>query len=56
MKTQNIRLIDVFAIGPFLFYASNKTNNQLIKSGLQIIGGATILYNLNNYYRKESGE
>lgn len=52
-KTQFVRLIDVFVYGPFLIYTSTLVDNVLIKSGLIIMGGTTISYNLKNYLFEE---
>ena len=50
MKTQLIRLIDVWALGPFMIYASTRprlTQNE--KLALAILGAATVIYNMKNY-------
>lgn len=51
-KSQNIRLLDVFIIGPLMIYAA-KTNKPIVKYSMIGLGIATILYNLNNYLRQE---
>ena len=50
-KSQNIRLLDVFFIGPFMIYVSQKAKgiNNLEKFTLLGLGIATIYYNGNNY-------
>ncbi len=54
MKTQQIRLIDVFFIGPFLIYVAAKQNLPVYTKGtLILIGVLTILYNFNNYLKNE---
>lgn len=53
MKTQAIRLADVFALGPFMVYAACKdklTANERFVLGLS--GIATILYNGANFIRE----
>ena len=49
-KSQEIRLLDVVLIGPFLLYLAWKGRigalERLVLIGL---GGGTILYNLKNY-------
>ena len=52
---QTVRLIDVFAIGPFLIYAAtaNKISNP-IRLALLGIGIATVIYNGVNYLKKEN--
>mgnify|MGYP001564135191 CR=1 FL=1 len=50
MKSQQVRLIDVFAIGPGLIYAASKNRlTKIEKNFLLVTGIATILYNLKNY-------
>lgn len=49
-KSQLIRLIDVFFIGPYLIYLSQKREiNSHHSLVLSIIGLATIAYNANNF-------
>ena len=50
-KSQNIRLIDIFVIAPFLIYVSTKAKGltPLERNGLLIIGIATLIYNGKNY-------
>ena len=50
-KSQNIRLLDVFFIGPFMIYVSQKAKgiNNLEKFTLLGLGIATIYYNGKNY-------
>lgn len=53
-KTQNVRLIDVFLIGPVLIYASTfKTLPSYLRVALLLIGVATIIYNGNNYIKNK---
>lgn len=58
MKTQLIRLIDVFLIGPFLIHGGLRprhlTRNE--KMLLALIGAATVLYNLKNYLETRQQE
>ena len=50
MKTQLIRLIDVFALGPFLIYAAMQPRlMRHHRTALTVIGIATVLYNMANY-------
>jgi hypothetical protein len=52
-NTQAIRLVDVFVIGPLLIYASTfKTLPSYLRIALLLIGVATIIYNGNNYIKK----
>jgi len=54
-KTQTIRLIDVFFIGPFLIYIAHITPNikKMDKLLLFVIGLLTILYNGDNYLKNK---
>ena len=52
IKSQNIRLLDVFFIGPVMIYCGfkgYKLTNQLVFLILVFLGGSTISYNLRNY-------
>lgn len=46
---QQVRLMDIFIVAPFLFWASSKTDNKLAKSGLMFFGLTTFIYNAYNY-------
>lgn len=57
-KSQEVRLIDVFVIGPLLIYTGVAYKDKLLKIlsfSLTIIGAATIIYNGRNYYLNENG-
>ena len=56
-KSQNIRLIDIFVIAPFLIYVSAKAKGltPLERNGLLIIGVATLIYNGKNYLINKDG-
>lgn len=51
MKTQQIRLLDVFVIGPLMIYSGylNRKQNPLISYATMFAGGATIAFNWQNY-------
>lgn len=49
IKSQFVRLIDVFIYGPFLIWLSLKEKEPLISIGLLFMGTTTISYNLKNY-------
>ena len=51
MKTQTVRLIDVFALGPFMIYAALKARglSPIEQAFLGFSGLATIIYNGANY-------
>jgi hypothetical protein len=53
-KSQDIRLIDVFVVGPFLLYLSlhPESEPKWMKPWLLIIGIGTILYNYTTYSQK----
>lgn len=55
MKTQTIRILDVFLIGPLMVYIADKSENvnPVLKNLLSFFGFSTILYNAYNYIKKE---
>ncbi len=57
MKTQWIRVADVFAIGPVMTWAGLKLSKEapVLGPALAVFGVATILYNGNNWLRGEQG-
>jgi hypothetical protein len=53
-KTQAIRLIDIFAIGPALIYAGfSRKFSPLFSDALTLTGILTIVYNGANYVAKQ---
>lgn len=57
MKTQTVRLIDVWLIGPLLLYAATRRQpSRPVRQLLAFTGAATILYNGANYLRRQAGE
>ncbi len=52
-KTQEIRLADVFVIGPLMVWGGMKTRGKNPRLGnmLALMGAATVLYNGRNYLR-----
>ena len=54
-KSQDIRLIDMFILGPFMvWYAfKSKEMNQFARLSLGVAGMLTILYNGSNYFLNE---
>lgn len=52
MKSQTVRLIDVFFLGPFMAYSSKYLPSGA-KEAMFVAGVATILYNGRNYLRYE---
>ena len=52
-KSQTVRLIDVFLIGPYLIFISQKKGlNNIDKQFLLVTGIATLFYNLSNYLER----
>lgn len=55
IDVQKVRLLDVFAIGPFLIYAgTRKELPNWVRSGLFIVGIGTIIYNGQNYLKNKN--
>lgn len=53
-NVQDIRLIDVFILAPFLIYVSTKKELSLpIRLTLLCFGAATIIYNGKNYLKNK---
>ena len=50
-KTQTVRLLDVFVLGPFLMLVGWQQTNLFFRIGLIVSGYATIVYNARNYAR-----
>lgn len=51
-KTQWVRLVDVFALGPFMVWAGvelARTNRRHAGAWMAVFGVATIVYNGRNY-------
>jgi hypothetical protein len=47
---QQVRLLDVFVVAPFLFYVgTRKELPQALRIGLFALGAATLIYNGKNY-------
>lgn len=49
MKSQTVRLVDVFFIGPFMIYIGLRDKNPVFTITSVFIGMATIVYNGFNY-------
>jgi hypothetical protein len=50
MDVQNVRLLDVFVVAPFLFYVgTRKELSQTLRLGVIALGAATLIYNGINY-------
>lgn len=52
-KSQAVRLVDVFAVGPLLIWAGARSSNLpgWMRGALAVTGAATIAYNGSNYIR-----
>lgn len=55
-KSQLIRLLDVYAVGPYLLQAARIVKSKKIRVGLVILGLATMFYNGRNYNLTKEGE
>jgi hypothetical protein len=55
MKTQTVRLIDMFILGPFMIYAGMQMRKDWMQVAMIIGGAATIVYNAQNFYQYERG-
>jgi hypothetical protein len=54
-KSQIIRLVDIFALGPYMIYVGYSGKVHKYMRPLAIIGGfATIVYNYSNYMRQKN--
>lgn len=54
-KTQEVRLIDVFALGPLMIWVATFPGApRLARTALWLGGLATIVYNGRNYLRQEN--
>lgn len=57
VKTQDIRLVDVFLLGPFMVWAATRLQPPgLARLALAVAGVYTIAYNWRNYVRIRDGE
>lgn len=56
MKSQAVRLVDVFVLGPYLLYVSTRPGlSAFDRTALAISGVLTIAYNADNYLRARAG-
>lgn len=57
IDVQTVRLLDVFVVAPFLFYAStHKSQPEWVKFGLFVIASATLIYNGRRYLEVKSNQ
>ena len=53
LNKQQVRLLDVFVVAPFLIYTSTlKGNPSWVRLFLLVLGVATLLYNGSNYLKE----
>jgi len=52
-KTQGVRLLDVFFLGPLMIYSASQLpqRNKAARAALLFFGVTTVLYNLHNFAR-----
>lgn len=54
LDVQDVRLLDIFVVAPFCFYAASfKTLPNSVRAGLFILGASTLLYNANHYLKNK---
>jgi len=54
ISKQNVRLLDVFVVAPFLIYTSTlKGNPSWVRLSLLVLGVATLVYNGSNYLKED---
>lgn len=54
MSVQDLRLIDVFVVAPFCFYAATfKSLPNWVRAGLVVLGATTLIYNGRNYLQNK---
>jgi hypothetical protein len=58
LKTQGIRVLDVWVFGPFMLYAALKKQplTKLEKTAIAAIGIGTVVYNMVNWVRENQRE
>jgi len=50
VKSQWVRLVDIFLYGPFLIWLGLQQEDVFIQTILLLMGSTTISYNLKNYF------
>ncbi len=55
MKTQTVRLFDVFLVGPLMIWGGYQATARFPIAGaaLALLGAATVIYNGSNYLERE---
>lgn len=49
IKSQGVRLLDIFVYGPFLIYIGTILTNDILAIIMFVLGATSITYNLRNY-------
>lgn len=52
MKSQGVRLLDVFVLGPYMMWKASQLPEPPARLVLALVGIGTILYNGRNYLRR----
>jgi hypothetical protein len=52
-KSQQVRLLDIFVLGPLMVYVGTQAKevSPVVKTAITLAGVSTVLYNLGNYTR-----
>ena len=54
LDVQNVRLLDIFVVTPFLIYTSTlRTNPSWVRFSLLVLGVSTFVYNGVNYLKEK---
>jgi hypothetical protein len=54
LDVQNVRLLDIFVVTPFLIYTSTlRTNPDWVRFSLLVLGVSTFVYNGVNYLKEK---
>ena len=56
MKTQTVRFIDVFALGPLMIWSAAQVRPRWARDALAVSGFLTILFNGVNLIRVQRGD
>lgn len=49
MKSQDVRMLDVFVFGPFMIWTATQLKSEAARVAMLTIGAGTIIYNWENY-------
>ena len=56
MKSQTVRLIDIFALAPFMIWVGATKLKGAPKTIMIVSGAMTLLYNADNYLKIQNSE